>query len=1017
MEKKKKLSAFYTASFLALVGNMVGDLVKLSLVGWSWRFESWYGFFQGRCETPRFFLPSCILWLEWFLWDVLGSCFHSTRSLGLTLVPFLTQGCFGLWRGLFACVGNRGLVGWRRVALKGFFTKLRFVTRYNYRKRGHYFWRRNQRRWRLFKTRRRLRFFIRRYRKFRRLRYFMSFQFAWRAQQRLEVLGLRWGGSAISLFSFGFLRWRAYLLAQRRPSVASSRVFFWRRQASFRFFRYRRGFSRFRYQAVVTQVSPRRKRFWYNRKTRAVAVRRYVARNFLGWRHGKRMVRRRRRRRLPSSAFILLSRTLKKSRRRYSLLAARPIVRPKGRVRWRLLKRRRKRAKRIRRVVRDLPGLRYYIRVRWGTRTLRRKFRRRIKRRVKRRRKYAPRWTRTFLVSRRRRRVLRARFIRRLRRKGRVVRHPLRIRARRMRFPVVYRARRLTARLPLGVLTVPLTQVAGLQSLWGVSGVRARRLRIGKLQLVQRRLRARHLAWDDDDVPNYQRVLYFRRWRTQKPFGRRRRWVASLFINATRHFYYRERKFPMVKSLNTPSNTLVGPHRGMFLVGARLRSAEVAVFRRRFWQRARFTFGRRRAVRLRRRLARKRLVDVQQVRECRRVRQRVWFKRFRVGKRMGAKRLLFRLRFGLFARFRRRVILRRSYVRTTFSTSFWFRTVLWRLRVLRLRFRLRKSVHTRRRVVERFLFRSFRRRFIFRLKFLQPGTARVVVRKFQCRSVQLYRRGFSRQLRLAVRLGRLRRFIFQVRRKFRLSFIKRLREQVRSLAAGGDELPLWRLPTYSRLAFFNGLTRKRALALNRKPAVLGIPRPGFGLMRKRPRMYRLSRYIAKRGAGLFKAHALLTRRYPSVYDFETFNYLFSSSFLYNRFTQKGNRLRSQIIVMSVLRYLRPYSSFHLVRFIERFLVEGFPIYFEMSSLKQSNKEQPFPVPINLVFFRTYMLKAIATRFRARRHAVSFQAALLTELWSWHVDPTASILHDFLMNHYAVGMDSRFFVHYRWKVKR
>ena len=182
-------------------------------------------------------------------------------------------------------------------------------------------------------------------------------------------------------------------------------------------------------------------------------------------------------------------------------------------------------------------------------------------------------------------------------------------------------------------------------------------------------------------------------------------------------------------------------------------------------------------------------------------------------------------------------------------------------------------------------------------------------------------------------------------------------------------------------------------------------------------MTRLSRYISPRGFGLFKAHSLLTRRYPSVYDFETFNYLFSSSFLYNRFTQKGNLWRSQIIVMSVLRYLRPYSSFHLVRFIERFLVEGFPIYFELSSLKQSNKEQPFPVPINLSFFRTYMLKAIATRFRARRHAVSFQAALLTELWSWYVDPTASILHDFLVNHYAVGMDSRFFVHYRWKVKR
>ena len=976
----------------------------------SWRFESWYAIFQGRCVFPRLFLPTCLLWLEWFFWDVLGSHFHINRSFCAIFGPILTQGALRLWRVLFACVGNRGLVGWRRVALKGFFTKLRFVTRYNYRRRGHYFWRRNQRRWRLFKTRRRARFFIRRYRKFRRLRYSMSFQLTWRSQQRLEVLGLRWGGSSISLFLLNFLRWRNYLVPRRRLSSPTSRVFFWRRQANFMFFRYRQGFNKFQYQAGVTQVAKSRKRFWYNRRTRKLGFRRLVARNLRGFRQGRRVMRRRRTRAL-SYSFLRLARTVKKIRIRRERPDVGPFFKRPRRIRWRILKRRRKRLWRIRRSVREFPTLRYHIRVRWGMRTLRRKFRRRIKRRVKRRKKYASRWTRTFFLSRRRRRF---RPKPRLRR-SLVCRRPLRIRSRRLRFPVIERARRLVAQLPVRVSTLPLRQISGLQGLWKQNHMKATRGRIARLQAHQRQCRARHLAWDDEDVPDYRRLLYFRRWRTQRPFGRRRRWVASLFIDGTRHFYYRERKTPMGQSPLLSQNSLALTQGPTLLVGARLRSSEGRVFRRRFWRRARFLFERRVGGRMRHRKSRR--LDIPRIQQCRRVRQRVWFKRFRIGKRLSSRRLLFRLRFGLFARFRRRLILRRCYIRTAVNTRFWFRTLLWRFRVFRLRFRLRKSVYTRRRVVERFLFRSMRRRFIFRLRFLQPGTSRVFVRRVQIRQFQVYRRGFSRQLRLAVRLGRLRRFLFQVRRRFRVIFIKRLREHTRLFLVSNTEGPSWRLPVYSRLALFNTLSRRRALDLTTRPAVLGVSRPAFGIMRKRPRLYRLSRYIAKRGAGLFKAHALLTRRYPSVYDFETFNYLFASAFLYNRFTQKGNRLRSQSIVMSVLRYLRPYSSFHLVRFIERFLVEGFPIYFEMSSLKQSNKEQPFPVPINLAFFRTYMLKAIATRFRARRHPVSFQAALLTELWSWHVDPMASILHDFLMNHYAVGMDSRFFVHYRWKVKR
>jgi len=279
------------------------------------------------------------------------------------------------------------------------------------------------------------------------------------------------------------------------------------------------------------------------------------------------------------------------------------------------------------------------------------------------------------------------------------------------------------------------------------------------------------------------------------------------------------------------------------------------------------------------------------------------------------------------------------------------------------------------------------------------------------RATKRLRFGLRKHLVAFVRRRRIGRFVFLVRWVFRARVFKRLQERLKSVMIFKRRL-FTRQTTFLKAQECRRSALGRLLRLRQAWPVLGLLTPSHGSVRNtKNALVRLSRYIAPRGFDLLRGHFFLTRRYPSVYDFETFNYLFSSSFLYNRFTQMGHRLRSQIIIMSILRYLRPYSAFHLVRFIERFLIEGFPIYFEMSSLKQSNKEQPFPVPINLTFFRNYMLKAIATRFRAKRYTTSFQAALLTELWSWHIDPTLSILHDFLVQHYALGMDSRFFVHY------
>ena len=532
--------------------------------------------------------------------------------------------------------------------------------------------------------------------------------------------------------------------------------------------------------------------------------------------------------------------------------------------------------------------------------------------------------------------------------------------------------------------------------------------------------RARHLNWEDAEAPRYRRLFQFQRWRKLTSFGRSRRWMCSLFIRARRLFYYQERNFPIMPTFFPPQRyaTLSDPAFVLPVLGARLESTAVSAQKRRFCLLLKSNFRERAKSRNfyspfsnRLRRSKRKLLHL---RRFRIQRKRRWFRKYRIGSRQDSWLMAFRLRRALFRNFKRQIFLRRFYSYTQLTTTFWLRRLRWQQRILRLRFYLRRFV--RRRVMERFLYRTARQQLIFRTRILQANSRKFLVRRSWLRRFLLYRQTIRRQLMAFIRFRRLRRLSFLLRRRFRFLFFTHLKQLLHNLY-GPTGVPLLRNSPFLRLELLALRNSQRSVFSTKRPAVLGCLQKPFGLIRRRSGMCRLSRYISPRGAGLFSAHALLTRRYPSVYDFETFNYLFSSSFLYNRFTRKGNRWRSQLIVMSVLRYLRPYSSFHLVRFIERFLVEGFPIYFELSSLKQSNKEQPFPVPINLSFFRTYMLKAIATRFRARRHAVSFQAALLTELWSWHVDPTASILHDFLVNHYAVGLDSRFFVHYRWKVKR
>ncbi len=1044
MEKKKTLGfsfafqqvlvLFLTDVFLLGSGSVTTEDLR------TWRAIA----LQQVTFLPRQTFPSFILWLEWFFYDQFVSVFYSTRGLLRLGTPIFVATCVSVWRYLFAYIGNRGLVGWRRVALKGFITKQRFVTRYNYRRLAHYFWRRNQRRWRLFKTRRRPFFFLRRYRKFRRLRYHLALNLSWRSTQKLQRLDTRWGGTRTRLFVREFLRWRAYLLAKRLSFGGTFRVRLLRQIPCFALYRYQARYRGVRAVPFFGQVVSQT-RLWRHRRTGLVGIRPFSPRSLRrSWSRGTQF------RRFLSESSRLRRRSwfwrvqyfgrlhrrhlcLPRLRRLRKMLVVFPrkLRRKARRSRWyppRVWRRRVRRYRFIRSLLRPYVRRRFSMFRGFRYRKGRRRARRRIKRRLKRRKKYWRRWRRRFIYSTRRRRIRalrkcsyprRLRKARRLRRRARYIGSFLSIPKLRHGITSIQKVRLQQFGLLSDASVFPLVQVRALQSCWrGGVGTTDR---FTTIKLYQRQLRARHAGWTDGERPVYQRLLHFRRWRRNSNFGRYRRWLCSLFINGSRHFFYRERTFPIVHSI-IPRQLGFAPGQAMAnirfirVAGASLRTRRQRLYRRRFFQKLRARSRVR--VRGRGRFMRRRWQSgfLRLLRKVRLRRKRFWFARQKMSQKRNRLRTICRFRFRsrLGRSIRRGVFSRRFFVAARWRVRFWLHRKIWwwnyRVRLLRYSSR-RRLVRRNAEMMMGRLMLSFLR---FRLRYLQVRRPVTRVRVQQRRFVRLLRQGLKKQVRFFIRARRLRRFAALVRRRFRRCFFQQVQLRLRQVNSGGMDIPLPAAPFFllSRKVE-NFRNRIRSLAPRR--AVFGMKKNVF--MRQRSLGYRASRYIIRRGAGLFKAHALLTRRYPSVYDFETFNYLFSSDFLYTRFTQQGNRLRSQLIVMSVLRYLRPYSSFHLVRFIERFLVEGFPIYFEMSSLKQSNKEQPFPVPINLSFFRTYMLKAIATRFRAKRQAVSFQAALLVELWSWHVDPTQSILHDFLVNHYAVGLDSRFFVHYRWRVKR
>jgi len=85
------------------------------------------------------FISALTSWFFYFSWMEFALSFGDRFRPNAYAIPLLARGCLLIWRNFFAYFGNRGIVGWRRLALLGFFTKLRFVTRYNYRRRAHYF--------------------------------------------------------------------------------------------------------------------------------------------------------------------------------------------------------------------------------------------------------------------------------------------------------------------------------------------------------------------------------------------------------------------------------------------------------------------------------------------------------------------------------------------------------------------------------------------------------------------------------------------------------------------------------------------------------------------------------------------------------------------------------------------------------------------------------------------------------------------------------------------------------------
>jgi hypothetical protein len=130
----------------------------------------------------------------------------------------------------------------------------------------------------------------------------------------------------------------------------------------------------------------------------------------------------------------------------------------------------------------------------------------------------------------------------------------------------------------------------------------------------------------------------------------------------------------------------------------------------------------------------------------------------------------------------------------------------------------------------------------------------------------------------------------------------------------------------------------------------------------------------------------------------------------------GEKTSSQLGVLAMLQYLKHIICQHLIEFIETFLVYGFPVYFELVKVKQSNREHEFPAPIRTRNMRGFMLKKFITKFRKRHHLLGFFSSFVSEILAWQIDPTTSFLFHYFEEYYDIGMDTRFFSHFRWRIR-
>jgi hypothetical protein len=141
--------------------------------------------------------------------------------------------------------------------------------------------------------------------------------------------------------------------------------------------------------------------------------------------------------------------------------------------------------------------------------------------------------------------------------------------------------------------------------------------------------------------------------------------------------------------------------------------------------------------------------------------------------------------------------------------------------------------------------------------------------------------------------------------------------------------------------------------------------------------------------------------------------IFVANFLYQRLMFYGESTASQFSVLSMLQYLKQWICQHLIEFIENFLVTGFPVFFELVRVKQSNREHDFPIPIRRKTLRGFMLKKFITKFRRRHHIRGFFSSFVEEILAWQLEPALSFLFQYFEEYYDIGMDTRFFAHFRW----